>query len=200
MIKCHMDKCGDPKSYITCHLNILPHWWRGLALGLMAWDVDALVTACSQSNCFSDNGYRSFSFKHQSDESEPYQVGSSRWTNFTLWQDNMIFLLIALKVHYILDPNLTPILKSQESDFEERKKWKEGELLFRWHILNTLFDCLCDLYTDTQSAKKIWKALEFKFKVEEECTKKCLISKYFDFKIMFKAHFCTSARVTGSRK
>lgn len=37
---------------------------------------------------------------------------------------------------------------------------------------------------DTQSIIEIWKALEFKFKVEEEGTKKFLISKYFHFKML----------------
>lgn len=41
-----------------------------------------------------------------------------------------------------------------------------------------------DLYTNTSSAKEIWKALKSKYKVEEEGTKKFLISKYFDFKFL----------------
>ena len=34
------------------------------------------------------------------------------------------------------------------------------------------------------SAREIWNALEFKYKAEGEGTKKFLISKYFDFKIV----------------
>ncbi|XP_057452128.1 uncharacterized protein LOC130743934 [Lotus japonicus] len=109
-------------------------------------------------------------------------------TNFTRWQDKMIFLLTALKIYYVLDPDLTPIAEPQDDDSDElkteRKKRIEDELLCRGHILNTLSGRLYDLYTDTQSTVEIWKALEFKFKAEEEGTKKFLISKYFDFKML----------------
>lgn len=37
---------------------------------------------------------------------------------------------------------------------------------------------------DTRSATEIWKALELKFKTEEEGMKKFLISKYFNFKMI----------------
>ena len=77
-------------------------------------------------------------------------------TNYTRWQDKMTFLLTALKVHYVLDPDLQPIPEPTENDSEElkkeRKKRKEDELLCRGHILNTLSDRLYDLYTDNPSA------------------------------------------------
>ncbi|XP_050920537.1 uncharacterized protein LOC127138188 [Lathyrus oleraceus] len=92
-------------------------------------------------------------------------------TNYTRWQDKMAFLLTALKVHYVLDPNVTPIPEPTKNDSEEvkkeRKRRKEDELLCHGHILNTLSDPLYDLYTNP-SATKIWKVLEFKFKAEEE--------------------------------
>ncbi|XP_050916151.1 uncharacterized protein LOC127131267 [Lathyrus oleraceus] len=109
-------------------------------------------------------------------------------TNYTRWQDKMTFLLTALKIQYVLDPDLEAIPEPTENDTievkKERKKRKEDELLCRGHILNTLSDRLYDLYTNTASAKEIWNALEFKFKAEEEGTKKFLISKYFDFKML----------------
>ena len=115
-------------------------------------------------------------------------------TNFTRWQDKMTFLLTALKFHYVLDPDLIPIPETTEDDSDElkkeRKKHKEDELLCHAHIMNTLSNHLFDLYTNTQSATKIWKALKFKIKAEEEGTKKFLISKYFNFKMIdFKLFF-----------
>ncbi|XP_058753877.1 uncharacterized protein LOC131627055 [Vicia villosa] len=92
------------------------------------------------------------------------------------------------KIQYVLDPDLEEVPEPTADDTDEikkeRKKRKEDELLCHGHILNTLSDCLYDLYTNTASAKEIWKALEFKFKAEEEGTKKFLISKYFDFKML----------------
>ncbi|XP_058766022.1 uncharacterized protein LOC131639548 [Vicia villosa] len=99
-------------------------------------------------------------------------------TNYTRWQDKMTFLLTALKVHCVLDPDLTPIPEPTDDNSDEvkkeRKKCKEDELLCRGHILNTLSDRLYDLYTDNPSAVEIWKALEFKFKAEEEDAKPIL--------------------------
>lgn len=115
-------------------------------------------------------------------------------TNFTRWQDKMTFLLTASKFHYVLDPDLIPIPETTEDDSDElkkeRKKHKEDEMLCHAHIMNTLSNNIYDLYTNTQSATKIWKALKFKIKAEEEGTKKFLISKYFDFKMIdFKLIF-----------
>lgn len=96
-------------------------------------------------------------------------------TNFTCWQDKMTFLLVALKIRYVLDPDLTPIPEPIEDDTDEvkkeRKKRKEDELLYHGHILNALSDCLYDIYTDTQSATNIRKELKFKFKAERNARK-----------------------------
>ncbi|XP_022846350.1 uncharacterized protein LOC111369098 [Olea europaea var. sylvestris] len=93
-------------------------------------------------------------------------------TNFTRWQDKLKFLLTALKIFYILDPELTPLPEPTNGETEavraERQKRQEDELICRGHILNALSDRLYDLYTNTSSAKEIWKALESKYKAEEE--------------------------------
>lgn len=51
-------------------------------------------------------------------------------------------------------------------------------------LQSALSNRLYDLYTKSTSAKEIWNALENKYKVEEEVTKKFLISKYFHFKML----------------
>ena len=88
-------------------------------------------------------------------------------TNITCWQDKLIFLLAALKIFSVLDLDLAPIPEPQDDDSEElkaeRKKRKDGELLFPGHILNTLSNRLYDLYIDNQSTTKIWKALKIQF-------------------------------------
>ncbi|KAL5537437.1 hypothetical protein UlMin_045733 [Ulmus minor] len=103
-------------------------------------------------------------------------------------QKKLHFLLTALKIIYILDPDLPPLPEPTDEDTDEvkatRKQREDDELICRGHILNALSDRLYDLYTNTKSAKEIWIALEFKYKAEEEGTKKVLISKYFDFKFL----------------
>lgn len=117
--------------------------------------------------------------------------------NFARWRDKMMFLLTALKISYILDPNLAPIedptptfdggqpsAEAIERVNKEKKKRAEDELLCRGHILNTLSDRLYDLFTEMKSAREIWNALEFKYKAEEQGTNKYLIAKYFDYKFI----------------
>ncbi|RVW41670.1 Retrovirus-related Pol polyprotein from transposon TNT 1-94 [Vitis vinifera] len=93
-------------------------------------------------------------------------------SNFTRWQDKVRFLLTALKIFYILDPTLAPLPKPKENDTPQvvaaRKKREEDELICKGHILNALSDRLYDLYTNTNSAREIWEALENKYKAEEE--------------------------------
>lgn len=100
----------------------------------------------------------------------------------------MTFLLTALKIHYVLDPDLKLISKPTEDDTDEvkkeQKKRNKDEFLCRGHIFNALSDWVYDLYTDTESSTEIWKALGFKFKAEKEDMKKFLISKYFDLKML----------------
>ena len=98
----------------------------------------------------------------------------------------MKFLLTALKIYYVLDPNLTPIALPTNEDTETtialRKKREEDEIVCRGHILNALSDRLYDLYTKEKSAFAISNALDFKYKAEEAGMKKFHISKYFEYK------------------
>ena len=61
-------------------------------------------------------------------------------TNLTRWQDKLKFLLTALKIFYVFNPELAPIPEPTEEDTDERraerKKQQEDELICRGHILN----------------------------------------------------------------
>ena len=108
-------------------------------------------------------------------------------TNFSRWKDKMKFLLTALKLFYVMDPNLMPFPTASDEAIDEikaqRKRHEEDELICRGHILNTLSDRLYDLYTSMNSPKKIWNALEAKYKTEKVSTNKFIIQKYFDYKM-----------------
>ena len=92
-------------------------------------------------------------------------------TNFLQWKYKLKFLLTALKIYYVLDPNLTLIAPPTNEDTEMmialRKKREEDEIVCRGHILNALSDRLYDLYTNEKSDFEIWNALDFKCKAEE---------------------------------
>ena len=91
----------------------------------------------------------------------------------------MKFLLTALKLFYVLDPNLMPFPPASDEDTDEikaqRKKREENELICRGHILNTLSNHLYDLYTSMKSPKEIWNTLEAKYKTEKIVTNKFII-------------------------
>ncbi|KAK3024801.1 hypothetical protein RJ639_044111 [Escallonia herrerae] len=97
----------------------------------------------------------------------------------------MMFLLTALKVQYVLDPNLPPLPEITDNDSDEtkaaRKKREEDELVCRGHILNALSDHLYDLFTSSKCPREIWKALENKYNNEKQGTDKFLTLKYFEF-------------------
>ena len=109
-------------------------------------------------------------------------------TNFSRWKDKMKFLLTALKLFYVMDPNLMPFPTASDEAIDEikaqRKRHEEDELICRGHIPNTLSDRLYDLYTSMNSPKKIWNALEAKYKTEKVSTNKFIIQKYFDYKML----------------
>ncbi|KAK3023654.1 hypothetical protein RJ639_043180 [Escallonia herrerae] len=97
----------------------------------------------------------------------------------------MMFLLTALKVQYVLDPNLPPLPEITDNDSDKtkaaRKKREADELVCRGHILNALSDRLYDLFTSSKCPKEIWKALENKYNNEKQGADKFLTLKYFEF-------------------
>jgi hypothetical protein len=80
----------------------------------------------------------------------------------------MKFILTVLKIFYVLHPSLNslsdPTLEDTNIVKVERRKRKDDELVCRWHILNTLFDKLYDLFITIESLREIWNALEAKYK------------------------------------
>ncbi|KAK3032225.1 hypothetical protein RJ639_036155 [Escallonia herrerae] len=97
----------------------------------------------------------------------------------------MMFLLTALKVQYVLDPNLPPLPETTDNDSDEtkaaRKKREDDKLVCRGYILNALSDHLYDLFTSSKCAREIWKALENKNNTEKQGGDKFLTLKYFEF-------------------
>ncbi|KAL5575557.1 hypothetical protein UlMin_017256 [Ulmus minor] len=94
-------------------------------------------------------------------------------TNFIRWKGKLFFLLTVLKIAYVLDPNLQPL--SEPDDVTntdelkvERKKRAKDVVMCQGYILNTLSDMLYDFYSSVETPKKIWTALEYKYKAEKE--------------------------------
>ncbi|KAJ0797568.1 hypothetical protein HanPI659440_Chr04g0175261 [Helianthus annuus] len=113
--------------------------------------------------------------------------------NYTRWADKVKFMLVVLKLYYILDPDLPaipddPLGEAGELPNEDLARQrlirKEAEDLCLGHIKNSLSDRLYDLYAPIKSARELWKVLEDKYKAHEEGTNKYLIAKYLDFQMV----------------
>ena len=105
--------------------------------------------------------------------------------NFRRWQKKLQFLLTNLKVVYVLT---TP--KPEEIDDEtiaaqrERIKWEQDDYVCKGHICNSMSDALFDIYHEMTTAKEIWDALEAKYLSQDATSKKFLVSKFFNYKMI----------------
>ncbi|KAJ4977442.1 hypothetical protein NE237_002548 [Protea cynaroides] len=81
--------------------------------------------------------------------------------NFNRWKDKLMFMLIALKITYVLDPNLKDLSEPKDDDSNqlkvEQNKRIDDEVLCRGYILNTLSDRLYDLFTNFEKHLRIEK-------------------------------------------
>ena len=84
-----------------------------------------------------------------------------------------------------LDPKMESIsdatLKENEKVIEPKRKHQEDKFVCQGHIMNSLLDCLYNLYMPITSTIESWKALESKYNIERQGTDKFLIMRYFDF-------------------
>ncbi|OIT27470.1 hypothetical protein A4A49_55589, partial [Nicotiana attenuata] len=103
-------------------------------------------------------------------------------------EDKMIFLLTALKIFYVLDPQFPAVPEPTKEDSDEvkatRKKREDDELLCRGYILNTVTDRLYDLYQNLKSPREIRTALQNAYENEKRGINKFLSLKYFEFKMV----------------
>ncbi|GJV54594.1 hypothetical protein Tco_1455599 [Tanacetum coccineum] len=101
--------------------------------------------------------------------------------NYTRWADKMKFLLIILKIFYVLDLLLAPIpanpiaAEGEEVDQNEvlelekqRMICREDETLCCSRINNSLSDRIYDVYAPITDPRKLWTTLKFKYKKQEE--------------------------------
>ena len=61
-------------------------------------------------------------------------------TNFTCWKGKLFFLIIVLKITYVLDPNLEPFPEPKEDDSE----WVKGE---RKKCVGMMKSCVGDIFS-----------------------------------------------------
>lgn len=87
-------------------------------------------------------------------------------SNFQRWQQKALFLLIFLRLVYVLaEP--CPDREHRPGGSYARRKWKEDDYLCKSHILNLIADNIYSMCSVARTARELWKALDKKYKTEE---------------------------------
>lgn len=80
-------------------------------------------------------------------------------TNISHWKRKIMFFLTAIKVAFILDPSLPLFLEPKDDESDEVKQQckirQEDKIIHRGHIIDTLSDCLYDIYKSMKTTKEI---------------------------------------------
>lgn len=101
--------------------------------------------------------------------------------HFKRWQKKMNYLLTFLKVVYVLTDDCPPENEMGPAGPNIRKKWVDADYKCRNEILNHLDDSLYDIYSELNTAKELWGALQKEYLTEDAGTKKYAVEKFLEF-------------------
>ncbi|KAK2999045.1 hypothetical protein RJ639_024464 [Escallonia herrerae] len=105
--------------------------------------------------------------------------------DFKRWQHKMLF--------YVTTLNLARFLQEDAPDLGENPDrqtvaavdaWKHSDFLCKNYILNGLDNALYNVYSPMVNAKALWESLERKYKTEDAGSKKFVVGKFLDFKMV----------------
>ncbi|KAK3014220.1 hypothetical protein RJ639_008965 [Escallonia herrerae] len=108
--------------------------------------------------------------------------------DFKRWQQKMLIYLITLNLARLLQedaPNL-----GENPDRRNRQTvaavdvWKHSNFLCKNYILNGLDKALYNVYSPIINAKALWEFFERKYKTEDADSKKLIVGKFLDFKMV----------------
>ncbi|GJW07963.1 pol polyprotein [Tanacetum coccineum] len=110
--------------------------------------------------------------------------------NFKRWQQKMFFYLTTLGLARFLKetvPQVEPPAEGQSSNaqaVQAVEAWKHSDFLCHNYVLNGLIDPLYNVYCKTTTAKELWESLERKYKTEDAGTKKFVVARFLDYKMV----------------
>ena len=106
--------------------------------------------------------------------------------DFKRWQMKMLFYLTTLNLAHILR-EAKPVIPTEIATKEQEaalEAWNHSDFLFRNYILNGLEDILYNVYSTFKSANELWESLDKKYKTEDAGTKKYIVGRFLDFKVV----------------
>ena len=62
--------------------------------------------------------------------------------------------------------------------------WKYFDFLCKNYVMNGLLDSLYNVYNTIKTTKELWESLDQKYKIEDARTKKFVVGRFFDFKMV----------------
>ncbi|GJU43447.1 hypothetical protein Tco_1200713 [Tanacetum coccineum] len=95
--------------------------------------------------------------------------------NFKRWQQKMFFYLTTLGLARFLKETVPQVAV---------EAWKHSDFLCHNYVLNGLIDPLYNVYCKTTTAKELWESLERKYKTEDAGTKKFVVARFLDYKMV----------------
>ncbi|KAK3025452.1 hypothetical protein RJ639_041338 [Escallonia herrerae] len=106
--------------------------------------------------------------------------------DFVRWQRKMHFLLVTVKVYYVIVNPRPP--KPGENEEEsvaktrERLRWNQNDEICRGHILNGMSNTLLDAYPTVKTAKELWNQLERRYITEDATVKRSVMEQFNEIK------------------
>ncbi|GJY28101.1 hypothetical protein Tco_0403868 [Tanacetum coccineum] len=154
------------------------------ALDVVPWETDGesvlresfvIPTGASATNTVANHAERPEKFNGQ---------------NFKRWQQKMFFYLTTLGLARFLKetaPQVGPPAEGQSFNahvVQAVEAWKHSDFLCHNYVQNGLIDPLYNVYCKTTTVKELWESLECKYKTEDAGTKKFVVARFLDYKMV----------------
>ncbi|XP_071741444.1 uncharacterized protein [Rutidosis leptorrhynchoides] len=104
--------------------------------------------------------------------------------DFKRWQQKMLFYLTTLNLARVLTETAPQLVAGDVQTVSAVEAWKHLDYLCRNYVLNSLENSLYNVYCTIETAKELWESLERKYKTEDAGTKKWVVAKFLDFKMV----------------
>uniref|UniRef100_A0A1U7VI37 Uncharacterized protein LOC104217448 n=1 Tax=Nicotiana sylvestris TaxID=4096 RepID=A0A1U7VI37_NICSY len=107
---------------------------------------------------------------------------------------NQVVPMVTANASTSRTPALAPFIKEDVHDLPDKtpenerftviETWKHYDFLCKNYILSDLEDSLYNVYSNVETSKELWTALEKKYKTEDAGMKKFVAAKFLDYKMI----------------